>query len=123
MKHVPISIFQRNGLSKQEIATIVLFSFVFLSGTCGNAFVIKSFATGRQSERAGSRFVIILAAVDIVASIWVPFYTITRVLFYFSPIYHWPHGKLSCTIIRPLYRSTFYASAWLLVAISLERTR
>ena len=103
--------------------TIILFSFVFLSGTLGNAFVMKSFAFGSESERAGSRFVIVLAAVDVLTSIWVPFHKITRVLFYFSPIYHWPYGKGSCGIIRSLYKSTFYASAWLLVAISLEKAR
>ena len=103
--------------------TIVLFSFVFLSGSCGNAFVMRSFAFGSESEKAGSGFVTILAAVDVVSSVWVPFHTMTRVLFYFSPINHWPYGKASCGIIRSLYKSTFYASAWLLVAISLERAR
>ena len=102
----------------REILLMIIYSFIMISGTIGNVIVIKSFL--RKTNQPGSRFVVCLAVVDLISSILVPFNNIV------SNVYlgmHWPFGKLACLLIHPWLGSTFYASAWLLVVISLERTR
>ena len=97
---------------------MILYIFIAISGTIGNAIVIKSFI--RASDKPGSRFVVGLALIDLVASFLVPFYYIV-VLVYAGQ--HWPLGKIACFMIVPWLPSPFFASAWMLVVISAERAR
>ena len=107
----------RRPYNRNDIAYIILYSFIFLSGTIGNGWVIKMFL--QVPKQPGSRFVVILASVDFFTSILVPFETMIKIIHN----YHWPFGKIGCWLVFPLFRSTFDASAWLIVAVSLERAR
>ena len=85
--------------------------------------MIKHFATSDGLQRPGSRFVIILAGVDFVTSIWIPSYVITDIIYFFPPEDPtWPFGKYSCYFAL-FYPFLFYTTSWLLLAISLERAR
>ena len=88
-----------------------------LIGSIGNALVVKYFAAGDTSTRAGSRFVIVLAVVDFVSSIWIPGRLLLRMIYYPS----WPF--LQACYISELDFSLLLATPWLLLAISLERAR
>ena len=91
---------------------------IFVAGTIGNGLVIKSFL--RAPEQPGSRFIIGLAVIDLVCSVLVPLNNMIENVYGRE---HWPLGRVGCLIIKPWMSSTFYASAWMLVAISLQRTR
>ena len=123
-----ISLGVRQPFTVSEIAQICIYALSILIGTCGNALVIKYFSFGDASIRAGSRFVVILAAIDIVSSLWLPGYYIVinisyRFHLYTSPEFaHWPFGKVACHIF-PFYPLLLYATAWILLAISMERAR
>ena len=97
---------------------ITFYTFILVTGSVGNGFVIKSFLA--EPDQPGSRFVVILATVDFISSILIPFVQISVLLF--NSIL-WPLGEISCYILTPIPDSVVYASAWFLVAISLERAR
>ena len=117
-----ITINVREPLTKNEIASICLYIIALVTGTFGNALVIKHFAQGDTSNRPGSRFVIILAANDIVTSIWLPPSHINEILYYFAGIHHWPFGEVIC-YISSFYLTWLFTTPWLLLAISVERAR
>ena len=100
-----------------EIAQMILYSFIFVSGTIGNGWVIKMFL--EAPKQPGSRFVIHLAALDFFTSILIPFTWVIEIVHNG----HWPLGKIGCWLLVPSLRSNFDSSAWLIVAISLERAR
>ena len=99
-------------------AWITVYGLIFITGTIGNGIVIKSFLA--KSAQPGCRFVVALALVDLISSIWIPLINIVLALY---KSVHWPLGKICCYILRPFGISFMFASAWLLVAISLERAR
>ena len=80
--------------------------------------VIQAFI--RSPGKPGSRFVIGLAVIDFLSSILVPIVNLILIIYDHK---HWPLGKAGYYITRPWTLSTFYASAWMLVSISLERAR
>ena len=106
------------GPHYKTAAWITIYGFIFIAGTIGNWLVIKSFLT--KSAQPGCRFVVALALVDFISSIWIPLLNIVLALYKSG---HWPLGKICCYILRPFDISFMLASAWLLVAISLERAR
>ena len=110
-------------MTHSDIWELGAYSINILLGTIGNALVIKHFASSDGLQRPASRFVIILAGVDFLSSIWIPGYIITRKLYFFPPgIPSWPFGEYFCRIAK-FYPFLFYATSWLLLAISLERAR
>ena len=121
-KVLEFSLSKRPPFSIMDIISITLYSLAILIGTVGNVLVIKFFATGDASNHPGSMFVIVLAVVDFISSIWVPLLQITRISY---DAYHssaWPLGETACRILR-LYPLFQYATSWLLLTISLERLR
>ena len=123
--HKELTLSVRQPFTRREIIELFIASVILLVGTFGNGLVIKSFASGDASKHPGSRFVIVLAFVDIISSIWNPTtIVIVDVVYFFSDadIAVWPLGELACKIdfFRPLLD---YSTAWLLLAISLERAR
>ena len=96
-----------------------------MTGTIGNALVIKKFAFTEKKQTPGSYFVAVLAVVDMYSSIIVPLLYGSRFVYGF-PQYEsiiWPWGKGMCYILRASDGIVYYISAMLLAAISLERTR
>ena len=115
-----ISLSVRPAFKDREIVSLALYSFVFIVGTVGNVWVIHRFAS---ISAAGSKFVQVLACVDFLSSIWVPFLRITYTVCTYDKVHHWPLGEASCRILQFCYQPLFYISAWLLVAISADRLR
>ena len=108
----------RRPYDSLDISKLLLYSFILVSGTIGNGMVIQAFL--RSSGQPGSRFVVGLAVIDLVSSILIPLGNFILITFDHK---HWPFGKIGFFILRPWKPSTFYASAWMLVSISLERAR
>ena len=107
----------RRPYDTSDTVEMTLYLFIFISGTVGNGVVIRSFLQAR--DQPGSRFVVSLAFIDLISSIWVPMMNIILVIYEYK---HWPLGEIAC-LMSSFTQSTFYASAWFLVAISLERAR
>ena len=119
---VPWGLAGRQPSNLRDILKLSFYSVQIFIGTIGNALVVKHFAFGDVSIRPGARFVVVLAMLDFVSSIWFPGLVIVDTL-YESPVSApWPFGKLACQIslFWPLLT---YATSWLLLAISLERAR
>ena len=113
----------REPLTVVEIVELCMYSLCILIGTFGNAFVVQYFAFKDPSDHPGSRYVIVLAVIDFVSSIWIPvFLDMVEILYDNSVSYTWPFGEIACriTIFYPLL---FYSTSWLLLAISLETAR
>ena len=108
----------RDPYSAREISRIILYTFIFVSGTIGNGLVIRSFM--RASHKSGSRFVIGLAVFDFIASMLVPFNNVIIIIYDYK---HWPLGYVGCMMIKPWMSCPSHASAWMLLVISLERAR
>ena len=107
----------------KDILQLCIYSVTILIGTFGNLLVVKYFAFGELSSHPGSRFVVVLAVIDFVSSLWIPvFVPIVEILYEAPTSYTWPFGEKACQILM-FYPVLFYASSWLLVAISLERAR
>ena len=118
LKQSPIAytLSMRRPYTVSDISQLIRFLVIFLSGTIGNGMVIQSFI--EASERPGSRFVIALAAIDSITSLLSPLQSISIIIYDGYPL-----GKGGCVVLAPLQLSNTFASAWLLVVISLERAR
>ena len=108
----------RSPFQVHEIVQLCLYPLNALIGTVGNVLVIKNFASANSQGRPGSRFVIVLAAIDFVSSLWLPSYVLLHIL----NQGFWPYGEKSCQMIN-FHHLLFYSTAWLILAISLERAR
>ena len=104
--------------SVKQISQLILYTFIFVSGTIGNGLVVRSFL--QASQQPGSRFVIALAVFDFIASILVPLNNITIIIYDYK---HWPFGEVGCMMLKPWMSCPSLVAAWLLVVISLERAR
>ena len=108
----------RKPFNGAEIALLLLYSFVLVTGSIGNGMVIKTFLA--SSDKPGSRFVICLAIIDLISSVWIPVRNMIPAIQQYP---HWPFGKIACRVLTPLGMCFIYTSAWLLVGISFERLR
>ena len=120
---IPLDFGVKEHFSGKEILLLTVYILGLLLGTIGNALVIKQFVSFDAHEHPGSRFVIVLAGVDFVSSIWLPFLDIVYTFYDFKVIKPWPLGQILCVPIVGFNGIFFFCSAWLLVAISLERAR
>ena len=117
---VPMSPSLRGPFTHTEIFLLLIYVVVFLIGTVGNGLVIKAFY-GNQ-EQPGSRFVLALAFIDFITSMGIPIQVIGNIVNKISDsVYSWPFGKVMC-YLSPFWTLSM-ASAWLLLAICLERIR
>ena len=118
---MPMSPVYRAPFTQAEVLLLFMYVLVFLIGTVGNGVVIKIFYDNR--DQPGSRCVLMLAIVDCISSIWIPVTMIGQIVSKISDYLDaWPFGKVMC-YLRPFMLSLLAASAWLLVAICLERIR
>ena len=115
----------RETYNTKEIYQLVLYAFIFFTGTIGNVMVIKRFVFTEKKEKPGSYFVATLAVVDMYSSIIVPFLYASRIIYGYARFdsYLWPWGKEMCYLTRTSDGVVYYMSAMFLSAISLERTR
>ena len=118
MAPVDYSLSYRGPYLWEDYTQITLYAFICATGTFGNGMIVNSFL--QSINKPGSRFVIALAALDLISSIWIPSLSVLDIVYDRD---HWPLGKAACVILRPWVSSAVYASAWLLVAISMERGR
>ena len=79
-------------INGRKIAMLCLYLLTIVIGTIGNGFVVKYFAFGDASGRPGSRFIVVLAIVDFVTSIWIPSIAIFKELWGTF----WPLGETFC---------------------------
>ena len=119
----PITLGARPPFKPLEILEFSIISLEFFIGTIGNALVIRTFVSPDALNRPGSKFIIVLACVDFLSSLWIPFLNIIDRLYDFKHFNHWPFSELSCRVLLAFYPFLFYSNAWLLVAVSLERAR
>ena len=63
-----------------DIIQITLYCFVFISGTIGNAFVVRWFGAPSEIGKAGNKLVVALAINDFLSSIFFPFCLIYSIL-------------------------------------------
>ena len=117
-KRVNYQLSFRKAYDGNQITLISICLLIFLAGTIGNVIVIKLFI--QSTDQPGSRLVVALAVIDLICSVLVPLNNIVENVYGRD---HWPLGKAGCLTIKPWMSSTFYGSAWMLVAISLERVR
>ena len=111
----------RGPFTRTEIFQLSLYAFVILVGTVGNGLVIQKFFVDR--DQPGSRFTLALGMLDLITSILIPMLVIGQIVNKTSDkTSSFPFGKVAC-YLTPFDLSLFAASAWLLVAISLERIR
>ena len=106
-----------------DIIQITLYGFVFISGTIGNAFVVRWFGAPSEIGKAGNKLVVVLAVNDFFSSIFYPFYHIHYIVRHFAIGGTWHLGKFFCHSLLGLYLTFLYATSFLLVAISIERFR
>ena len=104
-----------------DIIQITSYCFVFISGTIGNAFVVRWFGAPTKIGNAGNKLVVVLAINDFFSSIFVPLYSIHTIVSYFEGTWHL--GKFFCHSLPGLNLTFLYATSFLLVAISMERFR
>ena len=107
----------RGHYTTRDISKLVLYVFIFVSGTIGNLLVIRSFI--KTSDRPGTRFVICLEAIHVFASIFIPFHNIILIMY----DNHWPPGYVGCIMMRCWTMTIYDACAWMLVAVSLAKAR
>ena len=118
---VSMSPSHRGQYTRIEIFQLFLYAFVMLVGTVGNGLVIQKFFIDR--DQPGSRFALALGMIDLITSIWLPMGKIGQIVNKISGrVFSFPFGKVAC-YLRSFDASLFASSAWLLVAISLERIR
>ena len=123
LRQTPVSMSPsyRGPFTQTEIVLLFMYVFVLLVGTVGNGLVIKTFYANR--DRPGSRYVLVLAMIDLITSIWIPLVNIGKIVTTISHNFSsWPFGKIAC-YLRLFEFSLPAASAWLLIAICLERVR
>ena len=123
LRQTPVSMSPslRGPYTPTEQFLLFLNVLVFLIGTIGNGLLIRTFYVNR--DEPGSRFVLILAIVDLITSVWIPVMAIGQIMHKVSHHTLWPFGKVGCYILKPFYFSLFIMSVWLLLAICLERVR
>ena len=126
-KHVKVGLPMTLHAAKSTI--VIFYTIVFICGTVGNALVIRNYASSSTSGQNGAKFVIVLAIIDLISSVWVPFVEVNKILFFrpyvriIETYSHWPYGKIPCYVLHGSFNMMFFASAWLLVAIGIERMR
>ena len=101
-----------------NIIQISFYSFIFIFGTIGNAFVVRWFGVPSEIGKAGNKLVVILAINDFLSSIFVPLHHIHRIVSKET----WHIRKALCALLG-LYYTFLFATSFLLVAISIERFR
>ena len=120
MKKVPP--YSRSGWTFKvpQICILTLCCLVFVFGTIGNVYVIKLFIKSEQNP--GSRLVVALACIDIFSSLILPLNTVVNYVYNPGKTLYWPFGEGVCYVVGYV-DFVVPTSAWIMVAISMERYR
>ena len=111
--------------NSSDMVEICICCIVFLIGTPGNIYVIRTFAFTNKRDYAGAKFVVALGLVDLVTSSVCPIFAIyVRVMNVLEGSY--PAGILGrslCYVKSNMFASLLGASSWCLVIIACVRFR
>nr|XP_033810394.1 C5a anaphylatoxin chemotactic receptor 1-like [Geotrypetes seraphini] len=103
------------NLPLQILASLVLYTLVFLLGVPGNLLVI--WITGFEMKKTvNTTWFLHLSIADLLCCLSLPFLAMQVIL-----DQHWPLGILACKMIPPLTLLNMYMSVLLLAAISADR--
>ena len=102
------------------IALCIVYVMIFLIGPVSNAIVIYIITCRHKKRGAGDLFVVYLACVDFLASLFVPITMIPDIITNYSK---WYFGELGCKILPLIAPVTTFASSWILIAIAFDRHR
>ena len=102
-----------------KIFLCMVYVLIFVFGVLGNASVIYCLSIRVGSVKYGHGFIVALAVTDLLSSVAIPFVMINDLVWDFQ----WHFGSFCCAILPRLNNVFLFASAWLLVAISIERLR
>ncbi|NXX87219.1 C3AR protein, partial [Urocolius indicus] len=101
--------------ASESIASIAIFSIVFLTGIPGNGLVM--WVAGLKMKRSVNIvWFLNLAVADFLCCLSLPFNIVHLAL-----REHWPYGWFLCKVIPSIIIFTMFASVFLLVAISIDR--
>ena len=97
----------------------IVYSAVLLVGSCTNSLVIYTIVN-RSRRAAGDVFIIGLASVDFLASVFVPINMIPDII---THLKNWYYGNIGCKVLPVISPASIFASSWILVAIAVDRYR
>ena len=107
-----------------EVALLNFSGFVLMSGTIGNALVIRWFGTKEERKKAGNKLVVALAINDFLSSIFVPMFQVHEIInVSIKPPHAWYLGEVFCYLQYGMPLTFLMVTSFLLVAISVERFR
>lgn len=98
----------------------VLYVLIFIIGPICNGFVIYIIAFRHKQRNAGDIFVVYLASIDFLFSLFVPISYIPDIITQYQ---RWYYGKIFCKIFPIIPPLATFASSWVLVAIAIDRHR
>ena len=108
-----------------DIIYLTLYGIMIPLGAIGNGLTIKFFRFSPRWAHAGTKLLVVLAANDLVSSIYVPLekmYLIYNFAFH-SQDNFWNLGMFLCYVMPAITEVLFIATSWLLVLIVFERFR
>ena len=100
------------------ILTIAYIS-IFIFGFGGNCGVVYFLGIKRERPPRGHQLIMALAVNDLLSSIIMPVVMLNDI----ASDFKWHLGITACVLLPHMNSLFFFASAWLLVAISYERLR
>ena len=102
-----------------KIGFYVLYAFIAIIGTSGNAMVIYVIGIKHRAERSCDVHIISLAMADLLSSIFIPLVMVHDI---FTDYETWHlFGEIGCKLLGPMNHLTILVSSLMLVTISLNR--
>ena len=114
-----------HGFHTKDVVLIFFYSLMIPLGVIGNGLTIKYFFFTSKWKCSGTKLLVILAANDLFASLYVPLESIHFLVQYAlsSSGATWTLGEALCYLTIGVADMLFGVTSWLLVAIAAERSR